>query len=208
MGNLDQLVTVKLLWELFMQVAPVVHVHIPRDRITQIHNGYAFIQFNEEYDAQYAVNVMNGIKLFGKPLKIRLSNEKGILRPDKAKQIGAKIHISQLEPGVDEKMLYDTFSVFGNIIAPPEIKKDLETGASMGIATLSFDSFVSSDRAIEAMNGEWLGGRKIKVQYARMKGSNESYGSEAQRFLAANDPTQLIAKITKQKKKQKKKQQG
>jgi hypothetical protein len=42
-GNLDQKVTENVLWELFVQCGPVVNVHIPRDKITNEHQGYGFV---------------------------------------------------------------------------------------------------------------------------------------------------------------------
>jgi len=51
---------------------------------------------------------------------------------------------------VDEKMLYDTFSVFG-VILSTNIMRDPETGMSRGYAFVSYDNFESSDNAIAAM---------------------------------------------------------
>ena len=36
-GNFDERVTDSMVWELFLQVAPVVSLHIPRDRLNQTH---------------------------------------------------------------------------------------------------------------------------------------------------------------------------
>jgi splicing factor 3B subunit 4 len=66
-----------------------------------------------------------------------------------------------LDPDVDEKLLYDTFSAFGIIIATPKIMRDPETQISKGYGFVSYDSFESSDAAIAAMNGQFLCGRPI-----------------------------------------------
>lgn len=47
-----------------------VNVHMPKDRITQAHQGYGFVEFIGEEDADYAIKVMNMIKLFGKPIRV------------------------------------------------------------------------------------------------------------------------------------------
>ena len=47
-----------------------VNVHIPKDRITQAHQGYGFIEFLSEEDADYAMKIMNMIKLYGKPIRV------------------------------------------------------------------------------------------------------------------------------------------
>jgi RNA recognition motif-containing protein len=47
-----------------------VNVHIPRDKLTKEHNGYGFVEFKTEQDADYAIRIMNLIKLYGKPLRL------------------------------------------------------------------------------------------------------------------------------------------
>lgn len=49
---------------------PVVNIHIPRDRITQTHQGYGFVEFMGEDDADYAIKIMNMIKMYGKPVRV------------------------------------------------------------------------------------------------------------------------------------------
>ena len=36
-GGLDEKVSDSLLWELFVQAGPVVNVHMPKDRVTMLH---------------------------------------------------------------------------------------------------------------------------------------------------------------------------
>lgn len=69
-GGLDEKVSETILWELFVQAGPVVNVHMPKDRITQNHQGYGFVEFMSEEDADYAIKIMNMIKLYGKPIRV------------------------------------------------------------------------------------------------------------------------------------------
>lgn len=62
-GGLDDKVSEGLLWELFVQAGPVVNVHMPKDRVTQQHQGYGFVEFMGEEDADYAIKIMNMIKV-------------------------------------------------------------------------------------------------------------------------------------------------
>jgi len=68
-GGLDEKVTEAILWELFVNAGPVTTVNMPKDRITGTHQGFGFIEFMSEEDADYAIKIMNMIKLFGKPIK-------------------------------------------------------------------------------------------------------------------------------------------
>lgn len=47
-----------------------VNVHMPRDRITQQHQSYGFVEFMGEDDADYAIKIMNMIKVYGKPIRV------------------------------------------------------------------------------------------------------------------------------------------
>lgn len=47
-----------------------VNVHIPRDKLSQAHTGYGFVEFNSEPDADYAIKILNMIKLYGKPIRV------------------------------------------------------------------------------------------------------------------------------------------
>lgn len=47
-----------------------VNVHMPKDRITQSHQGYGFVEFLGEEDADYSIKIMNMIKLYGKPIRV------------------------------------------------------------------------------------------------------------------------------------------
>lgn len=193
-GNLDASCTENLLLELFVQAGRVKSVYMPKDKVTQVHHGYGFVEFLDVADADYAIMIMNMVKLFGRPLKVSKSsmNNKAELNRD----VGANLFIGNLAGDVDEHLLYDTFSAFGNLIRQPRVMRDEETNQSKGFGFVSFDSFEASDTALECMNGQYLGNRQILVQYAFKKDTSTSgdatgkgdgtrHGSRAERMLAA-----------------------
>lgn len=187
-GGLDEKVTESLLWELFVQAGPVVNVHMPKDRITSNHQGYGFVEFISELDADYAIKIMNMIKLYGKPIRVNKASAH-----QKNLDVGANVFIGNLDAEVDEKLLYDTFSAFGVILQTPKIMRDPETGNSKGYAFVNFASFEASDAAIEAMNGQYLCNRTITISYAFKKDAKgERHGSAAERLLAAQNPLAQI----------------
>lgn len=162
----------------------LVNVHMPKDRVTQMHQGYGFVEFLSEEDADYAIKIMNMIKLYGKPIRVNKASAH-----QKNLDVGANIFIGNLDPEVDEKLLYDTFSAFGVILQTPKIMRDPETGNSKGFAFINFASFEASDAAMDAMNGQYLCNRPISVSYAFKKDSKgERHGSAAERLLAAQNP--------------------
>ncbi|KAL6123706.1 hypothetical protein ACLB2K_076225 [Fragaria x ananassa] len=172
-GNLDPRVDEKLLWELFVQAGPVVNVYLPKD------------------SDQPASRALNMIKLFGKPIRVNKNSQ------DKRNlDVGANLFVGNLDPDVDEKLLYDTFSAFGVIVTSPKIMRDPETGNSRGFGFVSFDSFEASDAAIEAMSGQYLCNRQITVSYAYKKDTKERHvpnGSQANGGMAAPVPPRSFA---------------
>lgn len=184
-GNLDQSCTEELLTELFAQVGRVQSVYMPKDKLMGSHNGYGFVEFYEIVDADYAIALMNMIRLFGRPLRV----SKSALQDQPVKEIGAKLFVGNLDPNdVNEQLLYDTFSAFGKLMKS-DLAKDEATGSSKGYAFVSFDNFQASDTAIECMNGQFLGNRQILVQYALKKDAegkttNERHGTRSERMLA------------------------
>lgn len=183
-GGLDDKVSEAIVWELFVQAGPVVNVHMPKDRVTQNHQGYGFVEFLGEEDADYSIKIMNMIKLFGKPIRVNKASSH-----QKNLDVGANLFIGNLDPEVDEKLLYDTFSAFGVILQTPKIMRDPETGNSKGFAFINYASFEAADAALEAMNGQYLCNRSISVSYAFKKDSKgERHGSAAERLLATQNP--------------------
>lgn len=189
-GGLDEKVTEALLWELFVQAGPLVNIHMPKDRVSMTHQGYGFVEFIDEEDADYAMKIMNMIKLFGKPIRVNKASAH-----QKNLDVGANIFVGSIDPEVDEKLLYDTFSAFGVILQTPKIMRDPDTGNSKGYAFINFANFEASDAAIEAMNGQYLCNRAISVTYAFKKDSKgERHGSAAERLLAAQNPLSHVDK--------------
>ncbi|PGH14435.1 hypothetical protein AJ79_03078 [Helicocarpus griseus UAMH5409] len=180
-GNLDERVTDSLVWELMLQAGRIVNVHLPKDRVTQTHQGYGFVEFISEEDAEYAARIMNQVRLYGKPIRVN----KASADKQKTVEVGAELFVGNLDPMVTEQVLYDTFSRFGTLISAPKIARD-DANLSKGYGFVSFSNFEASDDAIANMNGQYLMNKEVSVQYAYKKdGKGERHGDQAERMLAA-----------------------
>ena len=120
----------------------MLNVHFPRDKITNEHAAYGFVEFKNEEDADYSIKIMHMIKLFGRPIKVNKASQ-----DKRTQEVGANIFIGNLGDNVDEKMLRDVFSAFGIVIST-KIMRDCETGSSKKFGFVSYDNFDSSDLAI------------------------------------------------------------
>merc|ERR1719387_83830 len=72
-GNIDTKADDNIIWELFTQVGPVAHVYIPKDRVTGNSQGFGFVEFRSKEDAQYAIKIIDMIRLYGKPLRVSMA---------------------------------------------------------------------------------------------------------------------------------------
>ncbi|THW97012.1 RNA-binding domain-containing protein [Aureobasidium pullulans] len=180
-GNLDERVTDQLVWELMLQAGRIVNVHLPKDRVTQTHQGFGFVEFVSEEDADYAAKIMNQIRLWGKPIRVN----KASADKQKTLDVGAELFIGNLDPMVDERVLFETFSRFGSLTSAPKVARD-DANLSKGYGFVSFTTFEASDDAIANMHGQYLMNKEITVQYAFKKdGKGERHGDAAERALAA-----------------------
>ncbi|KAK9886288.1 hypothetical protein WA026_015799 [Henosepilachna vigintioctopunctata] len=69
-GNLSDSITEELLFELFLQAAPLERVRIPQDR-TGRKSNYAFIVLKHSKSVPYVVDLLNGISVYDKKLIIK-----------------------------------------------------------------------------------------------------------------------------------------
>ena len=187
-GNLDDRVDDALLWELFTQVGRVVRIYMPKDKVLNKHKNIGFVEFRTEADAEYAQLIMNMVKLFDRPIRVSQSSTDG---PGKRIDVGANLFIGNISPEVDDKILHDTFSAFGRLVDSAHVERDDQTGRSLSYGFAAYANFEAADTAIQAMNGQFLCGRMINVQYAfkkdaSKKGTRERHGSAAERLLASS----------------------
>ncbi|XP_031420720.1 RNA binding motif protein 11 [Clupea harengus] len=71
-GNLDPLVKEEILYELFLQAGPVRRVTMARDREGR-RRPFGFVLYKHAEAVPYAIALLNGICLYGRPLKLGFS---------------------------------------------------------------------------------------------------------------------------------------
>lgn len=75
-GNLDERVTDRVLYDILIQAGRVVDLYIPRDRETDKPKGFAFAEFETEEIAEYAVRLFTGlVTLYNRTLKFAISGQ-------------------------------------------------------------------------------------------------------------------------------------
>lgn len=73
-GNLDERVSDRVLYDILIQAGRVIDLHIPRDKETDKPKGFAFAEYETEEIADYAVKLFSGlVSLFNRTLKFAVS---------------------------------------------------------------------------------------------------------------------------------------
>lgn len=156
-GDLAPEVTEAILFEKFSTAGPVLSIRVCRDIITRRSLGYAYVNYQNAADAERAIDTLNFERLGGRPIRIMWSQRDPSLRRSGL----GNIFIKNLDRTVDNKIMFDTFSVFGNILSC-KVSYD-DKGQSKGYGFVHFDSEEAATSAIENLNGKIVTNKKIYV---------------------------------------------
>lgn len=176
-GDLDPDITEANLYDKFSQAGPVASIRVCRDVVTKRSLGYAYINFQQAIDAERALDTMNYELIKGRPMRLMWSQRDPSLR----KSGVGNVFIKNLDKSIDNKSLYDTFSVFGNILSC-KVATD-ERNSSKGYGFVHFETQEAADQAIQKVNGMLLNDKKVYVgRFMTRKERMETLGHPATRF--------------------------
>lgn len=156
-GDLNPDVTEGFLFELFNRVGPVASIRVCRDTVTRRSLGYAYVNFHNVEDAERALDTMNFTEIKGRPCRIMWSQRDPTLR----KSGVGNVFVKNLAPTVDNKGLFDVFSVFGNILSCKVATN--ENGVSKGYGYVHYETAEAAQDAILKVNGYTLEDQEVIV---------------------------------------------
>ncbi|KAI9270114.1 hypothetical protein EDC94DRAFT_598160 [Helicostylum pulchrum] len=171
-GNLDQRVTDTMLHEIFETVGTVVNVKIVSVRRHTSYAGvnYAFVEFADQRVAEQAIQDMNGRKIFNYEIRAnwaQQANNSQVQKEDTASHY--HVFVGDIAPEITDDSLVQAFSVFGTM-SEAHVMWDPVSGKSRGFGFVAFRDKTDAEQAIATMNGEWLGTRAIRCNWATQKG--------------------------------------
>ncbi|OXB69433.1 UNVERIFIED_CONTAM: hypothetical protein H355_001715 [Colinus virginianus] len=146
-----------MLFEVFNSVGPVTSIRVCRDTVSRRSLGYAYVNYQAIQDAERALDTLNYTVIKGQPCRIMWCHRDPSLR----KSGNGNIFVKNLDRNIDNKALYDTFSLFGNILSC-KVAVD-EAGNSKGYGFVHYENEESGRVAIEKVNGMLIGGKTVFV---------------------------------------------
>ncbi|PON67170.1 Polyadenylate binding protein [Trema orientale] len=156
-GDLEASILEPQLYDIFSQMGQIVSIRVCRDLTSRRSLGYGYVNFSTPQEASRALNVLNFNLVNGKPIRVMYSNRDPTIR----KSGTGNIFVKNLDKGIDNKALHDTFSTFGNILSC-KIATDA-SGQSKGYGFVQFDNEESAQNAIEKLNGLLLNDKQVFV---------------------------------------------
>lgn len=164
-GNLDPQVTEDLIVALFSQMGQVLNckiIHEPGN------DPYCFVEFAEHQSAATALLTMNKRQCLGRELKVNWATSPSAQGPKQDTSKHYHIFVGDLSPEIETQQLREAFAPFGDI-SDCRVVRDPQTLKSKGYGFVSFVKKTDAEQAISTMNGQWLGSRAIRTNWATRK---------------------------------------
>lgn len=170
-GGLHKSVPEEAITELFSQSGKVHSVKILNDK-NKVGFNYAFVEFEQESEAEKALQSLNGKPLSDSNLRINYAYQSSTFNTlQNPEEPLFNIFVGDLSPEVDDTALHNFFTVFGSL-KQAHVMWDMQTSRSRGYGFVTFREAADAELALHTMNGKLLNGRAIRCNWASHKQQN------------------------------------
>lgn len=166
-GGLDPRVTEDVLRQIFETTGHVVSVKIIPDKNSKGLN-YGFVEFDDPGAAERALNTLNGRRVHNSEIKVNWAYQSNTNNKEDTSS-HFHIFVGDLSNEVNDEVLLQAFSTFGSV-SEARVMWDMKTGRTRGYGFVAFRERSDAEKALSSMDGEWLGSRAIRCNWANQKG--------------------------------------
>ena len=158
------------------------------DRDSGRSRGFGYVDFATSAEALRASKEAHGKELDGRALRVDLQPARG---PQDRAESRAKhfkdersapsntLFIGGLAWALTEDDIWNAFAEFGEVTGV-RLPKEIDSGRPKGFGYVEFVSQDNAAKALETMNGQALGGRPIRIDFAgKRDGNNASRGGSS-----------------------------
>ncbi|XP_056378390.1 polyadenylate-binding protein 1-like isoform X2 [Hyla sarda] len=168
-GDLLPEVTEAMLYEKFSPIGSILSIRVCRDKMTRQSLGYAYVNFQQMADAERALDTMNFADMNGRQMRIMWCQRNPSLR----KSGVGNVFVKNLDKAIDSKLLYDTFSAFGNILSCKVLQVACDENGSKGYGFVHFETQESAQKAIDSLNGMIFNDQKVFIGHFKSRKERE-----------------------------------
>lgn len=169
-GGLDKNITEDDLRDIFSAHGAVESVKVLFDKNKQNLN-YAFVEFEDEKAAQVAFDSLNGQVIGTSEIRINWAYQS---QQAKSNPEHFNIFVGDLSTEIDDDQLKKAFSKFPSIVQA-HVMWDMQSGRSRGYGFVSFSDQKDAEQVLITMNGELIGNRAVRLNWASHKQNNNNH---------------------------------
>ncbi|KAL3480378.1 hypothetical protein BJX99DRAFT_244368 [Aspergillus californicus] len=169
-GGLDPRVTEDIMKQIFETTGHVVSVKVIPDKNQTNTKGcnYGFVEFDDPGAAERAMQTLNGRRIHQSEIRVNWAYQSNSTNKEDTSN-HFHVFVGDLSNEVNDEILLQAFSAFGSI-SEARVMWDMKTGRSRGYGFVAFRERADADKALSSMDGEWLGSRAIRCNWANQKG--------------------------------------
>ncbi|KAI9758723.1 MAG: hypothetical protein M4579_002898 [Chaenotheca gracillima] len=167
-GGLDPRVTEEVLRQIFETTGHVQNVKIIPDKNQSRGFNYGFIEYDDPGAAERAMQTLNGRRVHQAEIRVNWAYQSNSSNKEDTSN-HFHIFVGDLSNEVNDEVLLQAFSAFGSV-SEARVMWDMKTGRSRGYGFVAFRDRGEAEKALSSMDGEWLGSRAIRCNWANQKG--------------------------------------
>lgn len=148
--------------------------------------NYGFVEYDDPQSAERAMQTLNGRRVHQQEIRVNWAYQSTtISKEDTSNHF--HIFVGDLSNEVNDEVLLQAFSAFGSV-SEARVMWDMKTGRSRGYGFVAFRERAEAEKALSSMDGEWLGSRAIRCNWANQKGQ-PSYAQQTAMVSMGITPT-------------------
>lgn len=171
-GGLDPRVTEDVLRQIFETTGHVQNVKIIPDKNVGAFQSkgfnYGFVEYDDPAAAERAMQTLNGRRVHQAEIRVNWAYQSNTSNKEDTSN-HFHIFVGDLSNEVNDEVLLQAFSAFGSV-SEARVIWDMKTGRSRGYGFVAFRERQDAEKALSSMDGEWLGSRAIRCNWANQKG--------------------------------------
>ncbi|KAF3806435.1 Oligouridylate-binding protein 1 [Colletotrichum gloeosporioides] len=210
-GGLDQRVTEDVLRQIFETTGHVQNVKIIPDKNFGVSSGkafcfslalvgifadfapkakgynYGFVEYDDPGAAERAMQTLNGRRVHQSEIRVNWAYQSNTSSKEDTSN-HFHIFVGDLSNEVNDEVLTQAFSAFGSV-SEARVMWDMKTGRSRGYGFVAFRDRPDAEKALSSMDGEWLGSRAIRCNWANQKGQPSIAQQQAMQAMGLTPTT-------------------